>query len=750
MVRSFSIPLQRCALRCIVGIKGQPVSRRWQPIFQLKHTRSIHDETHDDKQSSIHDITTTASTSELTGSEDKHIMRALKDESYFTLPNPTHKNDYRAGESVIIYGFLKKRKDKRAGLSICELVPHNSDVVIQIESRRQDSDHTHEKFKSIPAHSPVMIQGVLQESSKGSSDPTRRHLKKWDVRLQHIHCLNPFPKDIIVSENAVWPPKLRHMQLRFDPALRDRLKFRHDLQRLCVNWLHEEGFTQIDTPILFKSTPEGAREFLVPTRRKGYAYALPQSPQQYKQILMAGGIGNYFQFARCFRDEDNRADRQPEFTQLDLEMAFANEGMVIELVSRLMTKIFHYLHTNYVSVDDLGGRHPIYLPKDDLPLVDEDKAAYGKQGQPQSRNENKPSEGNSGREGDGVFRYPPTSLQIARIPYEKAMQWFGSDKPDLRIQRPHVSSIRTLSDLPKEFTNMITSLENPVVDFCKFQLNLPPSEAKSFISKFMDALPNSTIKLTPESTPAVFIYDSSKPLNGLSALGHESAENISGIQDDYFPEIKDGDILIMQARKDEPFFGGSTDLGKLRTAIHSAAVQAGLIPKDRSFRAVWIYEFPLFTPNGDDPGQGGASGFSSTHHPFTAPRDYVLLKTDPLKVKGRHYDLVINGVELGGGSQRIHQAWIQEMIMRDVLKMTDEGVAEFSHLLEALRAGCPPHAGFAFGFDRLLTVLLGLTSVRDVIAFPKVKGGEDRLVGSPAKITPAQQEMYHIFADSEE
>ena len=237
-------------------------------------------------------------------------------------------------------------------------------------------------------------------------------------------------------------------------------------------------------------------------------------------------------------------------------------------------------------------------------------------------------------------------------------------------------------------------------------------------------------------------------MDGLGPLGYDFIMDESKCPPSLRPSH--GDLLVLQARPNAPFSGGSTPIGNLRLALHKAAVAQGLIekPDPNDWKFVWITDFPLFTPSSDsEPGQGGSAGFSSTHHPFTAPKtsqDVDLLLTDPSKAIAAHYDIVLNGVELGGGSRRIHNAAVQEFIFRDVLKMAPERIEDFRHLLDVLGSGCPPHAGIALGWDRLVATMLGKSSVRDVIAFPKSGAGEDRLVGSPNRVKGEQWGMYHL------
>jgi aspartyl-tRNA synthetase len=304
--------------------------------------------------------------------------------------------------------------------------------------------------------------------------------------------------------------------------------------------------------------------------------------------------------------------------------------------------------------------------------------------------------------------------------------------------------IHSIKDkLPKDLISKISDLENPIVNAFKMSLSDDPKVTRKFISDFLDSPEGQPFMANTDGQPGIFVGDASAPMNGLGALGYDfvmdTPEELS---------VDHGDLLVLQARKNEPFSGGSTMLGNLRLALHKAAVAQGLIAKPEGFRFVWIVDFPLFTPSNDsDPGQGGSAGFSSTHHPFTAPKtaeDVDLLLTAPEKAVAAHYDIVVNGVELGGGSRRIHNAEVQEFIFRDVLKMSPERIEDFRHLLDVLRSGCPPHAGIALGWDRLIAVMRGKESVRDVIAFPKSGRGEDMLVKSPNEMTKGQLDTYHL------
>lgn len=528
-------------------------------------------------------------------------------------------------------------------------------------------------------------------------------LRQIEMHISDIVPLNSFPGSLIAKTDTNFPPEQRHLQLRTNAQLRESLRTRSLVTARSRKFLFKQGFDEIETPLLFKSTPEGAREFIVPTRKPGMAYALPQSPQQYKQILMASGISRYFQFAKCFRDEDMRTDRQPEFTQLDLEMSFASRGDIMSIIEYLVAGIIW---------PDAKHRTPFRDRQEHF---------------------------------DPFYKWiPPNTTNLFPIlTYQKAMQLYGSDKPDLRF-RSQFKRMDTI--VPANLKGMLTLLDDPALEMFKIPVNQnsDPRRSSKFIGEFLDA-PSSAVYLTnPAGAPGVSVYDPTKPLNGLAAFGYSAAEQVQEI---FRPEP--GDIMIIQARPNtESFTGGSTPLGNLRRDLCGAALAQGLLEKPNHDAFVWVTNFPLFSPIEDtEPGQGGSAGICSTHHPFTAPvagQDLTKLYTDPLSIIGDHYDLVINGVEVGGGSVRIHDAAIQELVFRDVLKMSPERIEDFRHLLDALAAGCPPHAGFALGFDRLMAVLLEKESVKDVIAFPKTAAGEDKMVSSPAKMTQQQLDTYHL------
>jgi aspartyl-tRNA synthetase len=589
---------------------------------------------------------------------------------------------------VVLHGYLGPRNDLSKKLSFVPLLSQDLSHSVQIVSSTKDAKESrlraHETIKGLPPNTPVALKGYLRKRGAATSRDLGdiKKIKSTEIELHEVQPLNDFPKDIIIDPETIFPPEQRHLQLRQEKSLRDALHLRSRAAQSCRNWLVGRDFSEIETPLLFKSTPEGAREFIVPTRRPGLAYALPQSPQQFKQILMGSGVSRYFQIARCFRDEDLRADRQPEFTQLDLEMAFASGEDVMSTIESLIS----YLWKSLLEVE---------LPS-----------------------------------------------PFPRMSYHEAMSAYGSDKPDVRLGMD-IARIDHL--LPADLVGKISPLTLPAVDAMRLRLlgdANHPRESRKFVGSFLDSPDGAPFNSNPDGAPGIFIYDSSKPLSGLQPFGFEAAEQTEEMLD-----LEDGDVVVLQARQPQ-LSGGSTAIGNLRLALHRYGVQQGLLDAPSGFAPLWITDFPLFSPVSEsEPGQGGSAGLASTHHPFTSPKtpeDVDRLMEDPSSVVGDHYDIVMNGAELGGGSRRIHHAAMQKHIMEKVLKMSAARMAEFTHLLEVLRAGCPPHAGIALGFDRLIAIMVGKDSVRDVIAFPKSGRGEDLLVRSPGKLSEEQLATYHL------
>ncbi|KAF2223660.1 tRNA synthetases class II-domain-containing protein [Elsinoe ampelina] len=625
----------------------------------------------------------------------------------FHFPRSTHRindlaeeNFEASRDSITLHGYVGAQRNASARLTFAELtsVDGSHSVQLKLESASPDFESIRERLKLVRPYAPVSVSGILEtrkvkavSNDRPSAGP--RRVTRFELNMSNVTPLNDFPKDIIVAEGTTIPIEQRHLQLRTSIEARNAVFFRSKVYETVRSFLcRQHHFTDIETPLLFKSTPEGAHEFLVPTREPGYAYALPQSPQQYKQILMASGIPRYMQIAKCFRDEDLRADRQPEFTQIDMEMAFANQEDVMSVIEDLVKTLWNNLL------------------------------------------------------GEDLWANP-----FKHITYDEAMSKYGSDKPDTRLGS---EILRLDYMLPVDLIQKISDLKEPAVDIFKMSISDDPRETAKFVSSFMDSPESRPFNSNPDGQPGVFIYSARKPLGGLQPFGFEAAEYLEEKL-----ELDEGDLIVVQARPNVPFSGGSTSIGNLRLALHRAAVAQGLISKPEGWNFLWVTSFPLFTPDAEasplndfDPAAVQIFPLSSTHHPFTAPltaQDTELLLTDPLAAKAAHYDLVLNGVELGGGSRRIHHSALQRMVLKDILKLSDDRMQDFEHLLEVLRAGCPPHAGMALGLDRLVMLMLGKESVRDVMAFPKGGGGVDGLVKAPSRVGKETWERYYLQVDED-
>ena len=560
-----------------------------------------------------------------------------------------------AGKEVVLNGWVAKARSL-GSLVFVDL--RDKTGIVQITFNEDLGEEIFEKAKSLRSEYVIGVKGKVAERSAKNDK-----LATGDIEI--------FASDLVVYSEALTPPiyvkdddnvddnlrlKYRYLDLR-KPKMQRNLTFRHRVVKCARDYFDEMGFTEVETPILIKSTPEGARDYIVPSRVKnGCFYALPQSPQLFKQLLMVSGTDRYFQIAKCFRDEDLRADRQPEFTQIDLEVSFADEDTIIEIQEGFLKKLM--------------------------------------------------------KEVKGIDIETP----FKRMTYAEAMERYGSDKPDTRFGIELIKLNDLVSGCSFEVFTKALEEGGDVRGICV------PGGAELFTRKKID-------KLTQEAKH----YGA----KGLVWIKYEEA-GISSSVSKFFSEdelkailakcdANVGDIVFICSDKPKVVFD---TLGFLRRRI---AGEMGLLD-DNKFNFLWVVDFPMFEQ--DDEGN-----IKAMHHPFTQPKLDELYKLDEGDILGLNanaYDIVLNGVELGGGSVRIHDRVLQAK-MFEVLGLTEEECMEkFGFLIEAFKYGAPPHAGLAYGLDRLVMLLLGEKSIREVIAFPKNQNAECPVCEAPAPVDQLQ------------
>ena len=530
----------------------------------------------------------------------------------------------------------------------------------QIYFDANNKPELYQRAKQLGREYVIQVIGTVRErSNKNPKMPTG----DIEIDVEELIVLNssqipPFTIEDDTDGSEEMRLQYRYLDLRRN-VMRETLIFRHKLNLSIRNFLSEKDFLEIETPFLIKSTPEGARDFIVPSRlNPGNFYALPQSPQLLKQLLMFAGMDRYFQIVRCFRDEDFRADRQPEFTQLDCEMSFVKQEDILNIFENMMRNLFKKL----LDID--------------LPT-------------------------------------------FPRLTYKEAMETYGSDKPDLRFDMPIIN----LSDKLKGNGFKIFDEAEYVGGLL---LANQPSVSRKHIDKFTEWVKSPQIGGS-----------------GLAYIRYVDGEIKSSISQFFTNELLQDVMASLNASTNDILFIISGDkakslkiLGDLRLYL---AKEYNLIQKN-IFKPLWVIDFPMFEWDEEN------KRFTSSHHPFTSPleEDIDLLDTNPYIARSNAYDMVMNGAELGGGSIRIHDKNLQKKIFK-LLNLTDqEADDKFGFFLKALDYGAPPHGGIAFGIDRIVAVMLGLNSIRDVIAFPKNNMGKDLMMQAPAPVSDEQLKELHI------
>ncbi|NLX03199.1 MAG: aspartate--tRNA ligase [Syntrophomonadaceae bacterium] len=560
------------------------------------------------------------------------------------------------GEVVTLNGWVDSRRD-HGGLIFIDLRDRSG--IIQVVFSPEVNMDAFRLAEQVRSEYVVAAKGKVCQRPPETENPNLK-TGKIEIYVEKMEVYSaartpPFYIEDDIEVDETLRLKYRYLDLR-RPEMRDNLILRHRVIKIMRDFLDRKGFLEIETPMLTKSSPEGARDYLVPSRvHPGQFYALPQSPQIFKQLLMVAGMEKYFQIARCFRDEDLRADRQPEFTQLDLEMSFIDEEDIFSLVEQLIQEIF----------------------------------------------------------GGGIGRQ--INIPFPRIAYDEAMQKYGSDKPDMRFGL----EIKDITEIVKDVDFKVFSA---AVEAGGVVRAINAKTCASFTRREIDDLGKMAVQNGARGMAWIVVTENELKSPIAKFFSEEKMQELLTALD-----AQPGDLLLFAA--DQPDVVARV-LGSLRLELGK---RLGLIDEGK-LNFVWVVDFPLLEYDTEE------KRYVAVHHPFTSPRkeDLDLLDKSPGKVKARAYDLILNGTEIGGGSIRIHRRDWQEKMFSLLNISPEEAEDKFGYLLEAFQYGTPPHGGIAFGIDRLLMIMAGRQSIRDVMAFPKTQSASCPMTEAPSGVSPRQ------------
>lgn len=557
------------------------------------------------------------------------------------------------GKRIKVCGWAQKQRDL-GSLIFIDLRDRSG--IIQLAFDENTEKDLFDMAFGVRAEYVLAAEGVVRARGEGAVNPNLP-TGQIEIAVDRMEILSEAqtpPFEVLNSLEVREEMRLKHRYLNLrHPELQKNIRFRHQLAKSTRDYFDTEGFLEIETPILIKSTPEGARDYLVPSRvHPGSFYALPQSPQLYKQLLMVSGFDRYMQIAKCFRDEDLRADRQPEFTQLDLEMSFADEDDVMSVNEGFLKKIFR----EFLNIE--------------------------------------------------------LETPLRRMPWKEAMENYGSDKPDLRFDM----KLCDLSEIVKDSGFQVFS--GAVAAGGSVRAINVKGVADRMSRKEIDKLTD--FAKTYRAKGLAWMKGGEETTSSFAKFLSEA--EVLAIQEKC--GFEKGDVLLIVADGSNQVVFDA--LGALRTKCGEAY---GFYNKE-DFALLWVTDFPMFEKDEEN------GRYKAMHHPFTCPKDedLPLLDTAPERVRAKAYDIIINGWEVGGGSVRIHRGEIQQKVFEIIGLTPEEADAKFGFLLEAFRYGVPPHAGLAFGFDRLVSLLLGLDAIRDCIAFPKVQNACELMTNCPAEV----------------